>query len=133
VKKSLGAGVSGGVAALPMWPTIAESRLADGWVQKDETFPVPPGVAFKESEYYSGLLGAQGTRTLKEAFVARTEPNRQYNPQCSTIASLPWYQQNAFYIPQEGQHMHGKEGQAGPKPPPSPGPQDVPAEEPPPP
>ena len=134
VKKSLGAGMSGAVAALPLWRTIAERGLADGWLQKDETFQVPPGVAFKEIEYYSGLLGGQGTRTLKEAFVAGTEPNRQYNPQWSTIASLPWYQQKAFYIPKEKEAMPGKEAQGnGPKPPPSPGPQDAPAEEPPPP
>ncbi|HEX4966209.1 MAG TPA: PBP1A family penicillin-binding protein [Thermoanaerobaculia bacterium] len=134
LKKSLGGGMSGAVAALPMWRTIAERGLADGWLQKDETFQVPPGVAFKDIEYYSGLLGGQGTRTLKEAFVAGTEPNRQYNPQWSTIASLPWYQQKAFYIPKEGEHMPGKDGQGGPnQPPPSPGPQDAPSQEPPPP
>ncbi|HSS52144.1 MAG TPA: PBP1A family penicillin-binding protein [Thermoanaerobaculia bacterium] len=132
VKRSLGAGMSGAVAALPMWRTIAERGLADGWLQKDETFQVPPGVAFKDIEYYSGLLGGQGTRTLKEAFVAGTEPNRQYNPQWSTIASLPWYQQKAFYIPKEREAMPAKEGQ-GPQPPTSPGPQDAPSQEPPPP
>jgi hypothetical protein len=115
-----------------MWRTIAERGLADGWLQKDETFQAPPGVIFKDIEYYSGLLGGQGTRTLKEAFVAGTEPNRQYNPQWSTIASLPWYQQKAFYIPKEREAMPSKEGK-GPQAPPSPGPQDAPAEEPPPP
>ncbi|MFY9821315.1 MAG: PBP1A family penicillin-binding protein [Thermoanaerobaculia bacterium] len=133
VKRSLGAGMSGAVAALPMWRTIAERGLADGWLQKDETFQAPPGVAFKDIEYYSGLLGGQGTRTLKEAFVAGTEPNRQYNPQWSTIASLPWYQQKAFYIPKEREAMPGKDGQTGPQTPASPGPQDAPSQEPPPP
>jgi hypothetical protein len=91
-------------------------------------------VAFKDIEYYSGLLGGQGTRTLKEAFVAGTEPNRQYSAQWSTIASLPWYQQKAFYIPKEKEAMPAKERQgAGPQPPPSPGPQDAPSQEPPPP
>jgi len=134
VKRSLGAGMSGAVAALPMWRTIAERGLADGWLQKDETFQVPPGVAFKDIEYYSGLLGGEGTRTLKEAFVAGTEPNRQYNPQWSTIASLPWYQQKAFYIPKEREAMPNKDGKGtGPLPPTSPGPQDAPSQEPPPP
>ncbi|HEV7785271.1 MAG TPA: PBP1A family penicillin-binding protein, partial [Thermoanaerobaculia bacterium] len=133
VKRSLGAGMSGAVAALPMWRTIAERGLADGWLQKDETFQVPPGVAFKDIEYYSGLLGGQGTRSLKEAFVAGTEPNRQYSAQWSTIASLPWYQQKAFYIPKEREAMPAKEGQGAPQPPSSPGPQDAPSQEPPPP
>jgi penicillin-binding protein 1A len=134
VKRSLGAGMSGAVAALPMWRAIAERGLTDGWLQKDETFQVPPGVAFKDIEYYSGLLGGTGTRTLKEAFVAGTEPNRQYNPQWSTIASLPWYQQKAFYIPKEREAMPTKDGQGtGPQPPTSPGPQDAPSQEPPPP
>ncbi|MEA2604318.1 MAG: penicillin-binding protein [Acidobacteriota bacterium] len=135
IKKSLGSGMSGAVAALPMWRSIAEAGLADGWLQKGETFQVPPGVVLRDVEYYSGLLGGQGSgRSLKEAFVAGTEPNRQYNPQWSTIASLPWYQQKAFYIPKEGESMPGKNGQGtGPQPPPSPGPQDAPAETPPPP
>jgi penicillin-binding protein 1A len=132
VKRSLGAGMSGAVAALPMWRTIAERGLADGWLQKDETFQVPPGVAFKDIEYYSGLLGGQGTRTLKEAFVAGTEPNRQYNPQWSTIASLPWYQQKAFYIPKEREAMPAQDGKGAPQPT-SPAPQDAPSQEPPPP
>jgi penicillin-binding protein 1A len=135
VKKSLGSGMSGAVAALPMWRKIAEAGLADGWLQKGETFQVPPGVVLRDVEYYSGLLGGEGSgRSLKEAFVAGTEPNRKYNPQWSTIASLPWYQQKAFYIPKEGESMPGKNGQGtGPQPPPSPGPQDAPAETPPPP
>ncbi len=133
VKRSLGAGMSGAVAALPMWRTIAEHGLEDGWLQKGETFQAPPGVAFKDIEYYSGLLGGQGTRTLKEAFVAGTEPNRQYSPQWSTIASLPWYQQKAFYIPKEREAMPTKDGQKGGPPPSSPAPQDGPSQEPPPP
>jgi penicillin-binding protein 1A len=135
VKRSLGAGMSGAVAALPMWRTIAEDGLATGWVQKGETFQVPPGVILRDIEYYSGLL-AQGGRTVQEAFVAGTEPNRQYSSQWSTITSLPWYQQKAFYIPKEGEKMPGKTGPGQPpqqQPPPTPGPQDAPAEEPPPP
>jgi membrane carboxypeptidase/penicillin-binding protein len=136
-KRSLGGGMSGAVAALPMWRAIAEDGLATGWLKKGETFPVPPGVILRDVEYYSGLL-AQGGRTVKEAFVAGTEPNREYSSQWSTITSLPWYQQKAFYIPKEGENMPGKTGAAPgeepqQQPPPTPGPQDLPAEEPPPP
>jgi penicillin-binding protein 1A len=106
VKKSLGQGMSGAVAALPMWKAIAEDGLAKGWIAKGEKLPVPPGVVMKDVEYYTGLLPGQGSdRTLKEAFVAGTEPNRQYNNRWQTITSLPWYQQRAFYIPKQGESM----------------------------
>ena len=136
VKRSLGAGMSGAVAALPMWKAIAEDGLATGWLKKGDTFQVPLGVLVKDVEYYSGLLSDKGDRVIKEAFVAGTEPNRQYNSQWSTIASLPWYQQKAFYIPKEGENMPNKTNgtqPTQPEPPPTPGPADTPGTEPPPP
>jgi penicillin-binding protein 1A len=106
VKKSLGPGMSGAVAALPMWKAIAEDGLAKGWLTKGERFTVPPGVVMKDVEYYTGLLSGDGTdRSLQEAFVAGTEPNRQYSNRWQTITSLPWYQQRAFYIPKQGEAM----------------------------
>jgi hypothetical protein len=106
-----------------MWKAIAEDGLAKGWLTKGEKFSVPPGVVLKDVEYYTGLLPGQGSdRNLQEAFVAGTEPNRQYNNRWSTITSLPWYQQRAFYIPKEGESMapgsavQGQEGDA-PSPP----------------
>lgn len=134
-KKSLGSGMSGAVAALPLWRRIAEDGLKTGWLKEGEKFPVPPGVLVKDIEYYSGLLSAQGGRTIQEAFVAGTEPNREYSSQWSTITSLPWYQQKAFYIPKEGENMPGKAGN-DPQAPPvqeDPGPADTPSEVPPPP
>jgi penicillin-binding protein 1A len=117
VKKSLGSGMSGAVAALPMWKAIAEDGLAKGWIAKGERFTPPPGVVMKDVEYYTGLLSGQATdRALQEAFVAGTEPNRQYNNRWQTITSLPWYQQRAFYIPKEGEAMA-----PGPAPPGAPG------------
>jgi penicillin-binding protein 1A len=115
-KRSLGAGMSGAVAALPIWKAIAEDGLANGWLTKGETFTPPPGVEVKDVEYYTGLLPGQGSyRTVKEAFVAGTEPNRRYNTRWSTITSLPWYQQKAFYIPKEGEAMTDG-AKAGPPP-----------------
>jgi penicillin-binding protein 1A len=106
VKKSLGQGMSGAVAAVPMWKQIAESGLATGWLAKGGRFTVPPGVVLKDVEYYTGLLSDAGSyRTQKEAFVAGTEPDRQYNNRWSTITTLPWYQQRAFYIPKQGERM----------------------------
>jgi hypothetical protein len=96
---------------------------------------VPAGVLVKNVEYYSGLLASGGGRTVQEAFVAGTEPAREYSSQWSTINSLPWYQQKAFYIPKEGENMPGKkpEPEATPAAPdvtPDPGPQESPQESP---
>ena len=136
VKRSLGSGMSGAVAALPMWRAIAEGGLKTGWLKQGETFQVPSGVLVKDVEYYSGLLSAQGGRTIKEAFVSGTEPNRQFSTQWSTITSLPWYQQKAFYIPKEGENMPAAKppGEApnANEPPAAPSPQDTPTEPPPP-
>lgn len=147
LKKSLGGGMSGAEAALPMWRTIAEEGLKTGWLKEGEKFPVPPGVNTKEVEYYTGLLPGSGSyKTVNEAFIAGTEPAREYTSKMSTIPTLPWYQQRVFYIPKEGENMPGKkpEGEQsqpapqgqGEQPPATsdtdPGPQEVPAEPPPP-
>ena len=118
-KRSLGSGMSGAVAALPIWRSMAEDGLEKGWLKKGEEFQVPPGVLVKDVEYYSGLLASSGGRTLKEAFVAGTEPAREYSSQWSTITSLPWYQQKAFYIPKEGENMPGRNPEPAPAAPPA--------------
>jgi penicillin-binding protein 1A len=128
MKRSLGSGMSGAVAALPIWRTIAEDGLETGWLQKGETFKVPPGVTVKDIDYQSGLL-ASGGRIIKEAFVAGTEPARESSSQWNTITSLPWYQQKAFYIPKEGEKMPGKPGGAQSVTPPPPGEGDAPQPE----
>ena len=61
------------------------------------------------------LLAAQGSpKIVKEAFVAGTEPAREYSARWSSITTLPWYQQRPFYIPKEGEKMPQK---GGPPPP----------------
>ncbi len=116
LKRSLGAGMSGAVAALPMWRGIVEKGLAAGWIQKGETFNVPPNVVFRDVEYYTGLLAGpdSANKVVKEAFVAGTEPAREYNSRWSTITTLPWYQQRPFYIPKEGEKMPLRGGLAQP-------------------
>ena len=114
VKRSLGSGMSGTVAALPIWQDIAERGVEEGWLVKDEAFPVPPGVTKKPVEYYSGLLASSGGaapttgRTVEEAFVEGTEPSKPHDPNWSSVQSLPWYQQKSFYIPKQGEEMPGQ-------------------------
>ncbi len=104
LKKSLGEGMSGTVAALPMWRTLVEDGLENGWLQKGETFPVPGGVVLRDVEFYTGLLPGSGSyRTHKEAFVAGNEPSAEYAPRWGSVLNLPWYQQKNFYIPKQGE------------------------------
>ena len=111
VKRSLGQGMSGAVAALPMWRGIVEEGLKGGWIQKGEAFSPPPGVVFRQVDYYTGLLAGEGSpKVVKEAFVAGTEPAREYSARWSTITTLPWYQQRPFYIPKQGEKMPQKGG-----------------------
>lgn len=105
-KRSLGGGMSGAVASLPTWISIVKSGLADGWLQKGETFSVPAGVSQRPVEYYSGLRPSEGSgRTIDEAFVNGTEPFKDYDPKWSTVMTLPWFQQKSFYVPKEGEEM----------------------------
>ncbi len=104
VKRSLGSGMSGATAALPMWMTIVEQGLEDGWLQKDEKFPVPPGVSVQKVEYLTGLRsGESAGQTVDEAFVNGTEPIKEYDPKWGTVMTLPWFQQKSFYVPKEGE------------------------------
>ncbi|HXU44471.1 MAG TPA: PBP1A family penicillin-binding protein [Thermoanaerobaculia bacterium] len=137
-KRSLGSGMSGAVAALPMWISVVKSGLADGWLHKDEKFPVPAGIAERPIEYYTGLRPGPGSaRTVDEAFVTGTEPFKDYDPKWSTVMTLPWFQQKSFYVPKEGEEMTQRPDEPGEAPPPAPAgdepPPDAPAAAPPPP
>ncbi|HVR95841.1 MAG TPA: PBP1A family penicillin-binding protein [Thermoanaerobaculia bacterium] len=125
VKRTLGYGMSGAIAAVPMWKGIAEAGLKSGWLRKDEKFQVPPGIVFRQTEYRSGLLAKADTGAggLQEAFRAGTEPTQEHSSKWSTITNLPWYQQKAFYIPKEGENVGQSTDAGGATPPPEPGPE----------
>jgi penicillin-binding protein 1A len=108
-KRTLGRGMSGGVAALPIWKEIAEAGLEDGWLDANERFTPPAGVTFVDVELYTGLLAPAGggARTVREAFVTGTEPTRTWTPFAADVSALPWWQQQSFYIPKEGERMPG--------------------------
>ena len=128
-KHSLGQGMTGAVAAVPMWHQIAQDGLEKGWLTKGARFTMPPGVELRDVEYYTGLLAGPGSdRTVKEAFVAGTEPDREYSSRWATITTLPWYQQRAFYIPKQGERMSDGEPAPGgsPEAAAAPGPDTVP-------
>jgi penicillin-binding protein 1A len=107
--RSIGRGMTGARAALPIWESILSRGLEDGWLSKGETFPVPPGVVEVEVEYQTGLrFGPGASRMVKEVFLEGTEPERTYNLQWAQIMQLPWFQQEPFYLPKEGERMPGQ-------------------------
>jgi len=106
VKRSLGRGMDGASAAVPIWKEVAEAGLEEGWIKAGGTFQPPAGVDTRQIDYRSGLLEPDGAEDgFEETFVAGTEPGQVYEPKWGLILSLPWYQQEPFYIPKKGERM----------------------------
>jgi penicillin-binding protein 1A len=105
-KRSLGRGMTGAHAALPIWADIIEAGLEEGWLTPGEKFAEPPGVATAWIDAESGLLWADGgQRKLQEVFVEGTAPDRTLDPETARVLRLPWYLQEPFYLPKEGERM----------------------------
>ena len=106
VNRSIGRNMTGAEAALPIWQSIVETGLEEGWIGAGASFVRPPGVVTMQVEYLTGLLPGPGAQTLiTEAFVSGTEPARQFDQESSRILQLPWYQQRPFYLPKVGERM----------------------------
>ena len=98
--------MTGAEAALPIWREIAESGLRDGWLREGERFAVPPGVEFRTVEYRTGLAATPAAeRTINEAFLAGTGPDRLYEARWGRILDLPWAQQRPFYAAKDRERM----------------------------
>lgn len=105
-KRFLGRGMTGAHAALPIWEALVRRGLEEGWLAGDEVFPVPPGIIEVEIEPRSGLLADAGApQTLAEVFVEGTEPEKTFDEETARILELPWYLQEPFYLPKEGEKM----------------------------
>ncbi|MDA8018010.1 MAG: PBP1A family penicillin-binding protein [Thermoanaerobaculia bacterium] len=105
-KRSLGRGMTGAKAALPIWADVVEAGLEEGWLQPGEHFSEPPGISTAWIDGDSGLLWAEGgQRKVQEIFVEGTAPNRKLDRETARILLLPWYLQEPFYLPKEGERM----------------------------
>lgn len=107
VKQPIGPGMTGSAAALPIWQAIVEQGLEDGWIDPTEGFPpAPPGIVETPIDPRSGRLPAEGSgRPFTEAFLDGSEPNRPVDPELLSVLELPWYLQEPFYLPKEGEAM----------------------------
>jgi penicillin-binding protein 1A len=106
-ERYLGRGMTGAVAALPMWRAMIERGLEEGWLDENAVFARPPGVTMRQVEYHTGLLAVEGApSTIEEAFIDGTEPVQSWDPSWTAVVALPWYQQRPFYgAPKEGERM----------------------------
>ncbi|MEM1181060.1 MAG: PBP1A family penicillin-binding protein [Acidobacteriota bacterium] len=105
-KRSIGRGMTGARAALPIWTALVESGLEDGWLQEGEEFEEPPGIAAVTVDRASGLRWSElSSAPIEEFFVEGTEPERTYDRETARVFSLPWYLQEPFYLPKEGEQM----------------------------
>ncbi len=105
-RRSLGRGQTGAEAALPIWSSVIEQGLEDGWIEEGEAFAQPPGLVEVAVELDSGLLpGPTTERTVVETFVEGTEPTVASDFRWNQIMQLPWFLQEPFYLPKEGERM----------------------------
>ena len=102
----LGRRMTGAVAALPIWDALVRRGLEEGWLDPEETFVMPPGIIEREIEAHSGLLAsAESEEVIVESFVAGTEPDKVFDRHWAELMELPWYLQEPYYIPKEGERM----------------------------
>lgn len=106
LKKKIGRNMTGAEAALPIWRSIVEDGLEQGWLSPGERFSSAPGVTMQAVEYFSGLLAGPGAEMIvQEAFIEGTEPVLPYDRKWAELARLPWYQQRAHYEPKNRERM----------------------------
>lgn len=102
----IGRRMTGAAAALPIWRSIVETGLEEGWVVTGGEFARPPSVVRMPVEYRTGLLPGPGAGAIiQETFISGTEPSRLYDPEWQRIMQLPWYQQRPFYLAKAGERM----------------------------
>ena len=105
-KRTIGKGMTGADAALPIWRQIAEAGLRDGWITEGEAFAVPPSVEMRSIDLASGFAAAPGApRIFEEAFLPGSAPTETWSPRWVSILALPWPQQRAFYEARPGEKM----------------------------
>ncbi|HEV8609067.1 MAG TPA: PBP1A family penicillin-binding protein [Thermoanaerobaculia bacterium] len=122
---SLGRGMDGAHAALPIWIRVVERMKDGGRIDEKEDFDAPPNVVFTAVDYDTGLKATpQSPRPILETFVSGSQPTEEYDARWQEITRLPWSLQRSFYLPKSGENGEGGApvGVPGPTPPPRPQP-----------
>ncbi|HEV8230920.1 MAG TPA: PBP1A family penicillin-binding protein [Thermoanaerobaculia bacterium] len=124
---SLGKGMDGAHAALPIWIRVVEKMKEQGRIDAKEDFDAPPNVIFTAVDYDTGLKATpQSPRPILETFVSGSQPTEEYSPRWEEITRLPWSLQRSFYLPKKGETEEGQAPSSGVPPTPRPVPTAVP-------
>lgn len=105
-KKSLGKGVTGAKAALPIWMDIVRAEAARNPALATADFEVPPRIVWTPVDLDTGLRAHPGCRRI--ALVptpAGREPTADCSDRWDRIATLPASLQRPFYTPKPGEVM----------------------------
>ncbi len=106
-KKSLGKGMTGGKAALPIWMEFAEAMKIQNPALASLDFEVPPGIVFTPVDLETGLRATPSCRLV--ALIptpAGTEPARECSERWDRLSGLPPSLQRPFYQPKPGEVMN---------------------------
>jgi membrane carboxypeptidase/penicillin-binding protein len=124
--ESLGKGMDGAHAALPIWIHIVEKMKDGGQLDPKEDFDTPPNVVFTAVDYDTGLKAIPGSpRPILETFVSGSQPTEEWSSRWEEITRLPWSLQQSFYLPKKGE-VPGSPAQPGAVPAPPPAPTPIP-------
>jgi penicillin-binding protein 1A len=124
---SLGRGMDGAHAALPIWIRIVEHMKENGRIDEKDDFDAPPNVVFTAVDYDTGLKATpQSPRPILETFVSGSQPTEEYDSRWQEITRLPWSLQRSFYLPKKGEGGEDGEVPAAPRPTPPPRPTALP-------
>jgi penicillin-binding protein 1A len=124
--ESLGKGMDGAHAALPIWIHIVEKMKDGGQLDPKEDFDAPPNVVFTAVDYDTGLKAIPGSpRPILETFVSGSQPTEEWSSRWEEITRLPWSLQQSFDLPKKGE-VPGSPAQPGAAPAPPPAPTPIP-------
>jgi penicillin-binding protein 1A len=122
--ESLGKGMDGAHAALPIWIRVVEKMKDGGQLDPKEDFDAPPNVVFTAVDYETGLKAVPGSpRPILETFVSGSQPTEEWSSRWEEITRLPWSLQRSFYLPKKGETA----GEGAPEPGPTPAAKPTPA------
>ena len=101
---SLGPGMEGAKAALPIWMRILQKMKDGGRIDPNADFEAPPNVVFTAVDYETGLKATpQSPRPILEAFVSGSQPTEEWSSKWEEVTRLPWSLQKSFYLPKKGE------------------------------
>ncbi len=102
--ESLGKGMDGAHAALPIWIRVVEKMKDGGQLDPKEDFEAPPNVVFTAVDYETGLKATpESPRPILETFVSGSQPSEEWSSRWEEITRLPWSLQRSFYLPKKGE------------------------------